>query len=72
MIFRENRFKTTYDLFSSLRFIVLKLSEFNDTKSPLLNPLSLETQKKPRKVRPHSAPWKRVATFDNIHVSDMM
>jgi hypothetical protein len=56
MIFRENSFKTAYDLFSSLRFIVLKLSGFNTTKSPLLNPLSLETQKKTLKVRPHSAP----------------
>jgi hypothetical protein len=55
-IFRENSFKTTYD-FLSPGSISLMQSGFNNRKSPLLNPLSLETQKKTRKVRPHSAPW---------------
>jgi hypothetical protein len=56
MIFRQNSFKTIYNCLLSPGSIFLMWSGFNNTKSPLLNPLSLETQKKKPKVRPHSIP----------------
>jgi hypothetical protein len=33
------------------------LNFLHNTKRPLLNPLSLKTQEKPRKVYSHSVPW---------------